>query len=211
MYRIVINGHTLDGFDRESVRARFAALTKSSEETAGRLLSGKSSVVKRGVSQATGVHYVEALREIGVDCSVEPESLEIDLPAALAAVEPVAAPVTPTQARKERAPNEKYCIECGVPINGKAEICPNCGVRQHSAPVSPQAHTAPSNARKWSPGVAAVLSFFVPGLGQMYKGRIGAGLMWLIVVLIGYWLFIAPGLILHLVCLFNAASGDPSK
>jgi TM2 domain-containing membrane protein YozV len=26
--------------------------------------------------------------------------------------------------------NEKYCSECGSLINVKAEICPNCGVRQ---------------------------------------------------------------------------------
>lgn len=26
--------------------------------------------------------------------------------------------------------NEKFCHECGEPINAKAEICPKCGVRQ---------------------------------------------------------------------------------
>jgi NMD protein affecting ribosome stability and mRNA decay len=26
--------------------------------------------------------------------------------------------------------NEKFCHECGVAINAKAEICPHCGVRQ---------------------------------------------------------------------------------
>jgi predicted RNA-binding Zn-ribbon protein involved in translation (DUF1610 family) len=30
--------------------------------------------------------------------------------------------------------NEKYCQECGEIINAKAEICPNCGVRQAALP-----------------------------------------------------------------------------
>jgi TM2 domain-containing membrane protein YozV len=66
-------------------------------------------------------------------------------------------------------------------------------------------------AQRWSPGVAAVLSFFIPGLGQMYKGQIVNGLAWLIVVIIGYALFIIPGLILHLLCILGAASGNPTK
>jgi len=33
-----------------------------------------------------------------------------------------------------------------------------------------------------SPGVAAVLAFFVPGLGHLYCGRIGSGLAWFILL-----------------------------
>jgi TM2 domain-containing membrane protein YozV len=29
-----------------------------------------------------------------------------------------------------KGPNEKFCAECGAVINEKAEICPECGVRQ---------------------------------------------------------------------------------
>jgi hypothetical protein len=60
-----------------------------------------------------------------------------------------------------------------------------------------------------SNGVAAVLSLFIPGAGQMYKGRVGAGLMWLIFTILGYLLFVVPGIILHLLCIFNAASVEP--
>ncbi len=45
----------------------------------------------------------------------------------------------------------------------------------------------------------------------MYKGKIGEGIAWLIFVVIGYLLMIIPGLILHLVCIFNAAKGNPTK
>lgn len=65
--------------------------------------------------------------------------------------------------------------------------------------------------QKWSPGVAAVLSFFIPGVGQIYKGDILSGILWLIIVPIGYFLLIVPGLILHLICIITAASGDPYK
>lgn len=65
--------------------------------------------------------------------------------------------------------------------------------------------------RQWSPGVAIVLSFFIPGLGQMYRGKIGRGLLWLIFVPIGYFALVVPGLILHLLCIVNSSSGDPTK
>ena len=53
-------------------------------------------------------------------------------------------------------------------------------------------------------GIAPVLSFFIPGLGQIFTGRIFAGLFWLLLVPMGYLLYIVPGLVLHIVCLFDA-------
>ncbi len=76
-----------------------------------------------------------------------------------------------------------------------------------------------------SPGIAMVLSLFLPGLGQIYRGRLISGLAWMFFVACGYlslsigglnislserftspryfilWL---PGLVLHLICLFFA-------
>ena len=60
--------------------------------------------------------------------------------------------------------------------------------------------------RSWSPGVAALLSLLIPGAGQIYKGRVGAGLLWLLFVAIGYAMLVVPGLVLHLVCVINAAA-----
>ncbi|WP_432797189.1 hypothetical protein [Poriferisphaera sp. WC338] len=73
-------------------------------------------------------------------------------------------------------------------------------IQQNQAPV-----------QRWSPGVAAVLSFLIPGLGQMYKGQIFNGIAWFMVVMIGYVLLILPGLILHFCCILGAASGDSYK
>jgi TM2 domain-containing membrane protein YozV len=50
----------------------------------------------------------------------------------------------------------------------------------------------PVATRTWSPGTAAVLSFFIPGLGQLYKGKIALGLVFLIVPIAGYAALILP-------------------
>ena len=64
---------------------------------------------------------------------------------------------------------------------------------------------------KWHPGVAAVLSLVIPGAGQMYKGQVVGGLLWLVATTVGYMLLVVPGLILHLVCILSAASGSPNE
>ena len=56
-----------------------------------------------------------------------------------------------------------------------------------------------------SPLLAAILSVFVPGAGHLYAGRIGAAILWFVVVGLGYAL-IFPGLVLHLFSIASAAS-----
>jgi hypothetical protein len=98
------------------------------------------------------------------------------------------------------------CPECLREVSSAAASCPGCG-----HPITVVHAALPEPRRKWSPGVAALLSFIIPGAGQMYKGQVGSGLVWLLVVIIGYAAFVVPGLILHLICIFSAASGDPTK
>ena len=98
------------------------------------------------------------------------------------------------------------CPECGREVSSAAASCPQCG-----HPITRQAVVATTEPKaKWSPGIAAVLSLVIPGAGQMYKGKVGIGLVWLVVVFVGYLLLLIPGLILHLICIINAASGDPT-
>ncbi len=59
--------------------------------------------------------------------------------------------------------------------------------------------------RTASPLLAAFLSFWIPGAGQLYAGRAVAAVLWFLVVGAGYTL-ILPGLILHLFCIASAAS-----
>ena len=105
------------------------------------------------------------------------------------------------------------CPECHRDVSSAATSCPGCGhpIRMADPATQPIFSDQPVQTPQWSPGVAAVLSLVIPGAGQMYKGGIGAGILWLVFVSIGYFCFIIPGLILHLICIFNAASGHSSK
>lgn len=63
----------------------------------------------------------------------------------------------------------------------------------------------PIRQNTFHPGLAAILSLFVPGLGQLYKGQIINAIVWFVIVLVGYFLLIIPGIVLHLLCIFGAS------
>ena len=75
---------------------------------------------------------------------------------------------------------KKFCSNCGSKINIKTEICPKCGVRVKALTSSIK-----------SPGLAAVLSFFIPGLGQIYNGAIAEGIVLMILTVISLVLCLA--------------------
>jgi TM2 domain-containing membrane protein YozV len=80
------------------------------------------------------------------------------------------------QRLKNIMPDEKatkFCENCGAEIDRRAEICPKCGVR-----IQP-----PAEVR--NPGISPILSFFIPGLGQIYNGQITKGLIF---IAIGFFL-----------------------
>ena len=57
------------------------------------------------------------------------------------------------------------------------------------------------------PGLAAVLSLIVPGVGQFYNGRILAGILWLIITP-GFWIGTGGtlGWICHIISAYTAYS-----
>lgn len=83
-----------------------------------------------------------------------------------------------------QAMDGKYCSDCGQVIARRAEICPQCGVRQMAA-------TSAQIGGK-SRTTAALLAFFLGGIGahRFYYGHVGLGFLYLIFC----WTFI-PGIV----------------
>ena len=59
-------------------------------------------------------------------------------------------------------------------------------------------------ARAPSPGLAAVLSVLIPGLGHVYAGRLLAGLVWFLATGFGYWAILVPGFAIHVASVYFA-------
>ena len=58
-----------------------------------------------------------------------------------------------------------------------------------------------------SPGIAAVLSVLLPGLGQVYTGRLVAGAVWFLATSFFYWAVLLPGFLAHAFCVWSAYRG----
>jgi TM2 domain-containing membrane protein YozV len=99
----------------------------------------------------------------------------------------------------------KKCKHCGESLDPVLRATTAASAITHSI-VHHQVVGPKSN-----PGIAAILSLVIPGAGQMYKGNVASGILWLIRVGIGYCLLILPGLILHRFFIFAAASGCTIK
>ena len=54
------------------------------------------------------------------------------------------------------------------------------------------------------PGIAAVLSVLIPGLGQVYAGRLWAGALWFLGTGFAYWAVLFPGFLVHALCIWSA-------
>ena len=55
-----------------------------------------------------------------------------------------------------------------------------------------------------SPGLSAVLSVLLPGLGQVYSGRLLAGALWFLATGFAYWAVLLPGFVVHALCIWSA-------
>ncbi len=56
------------------------------------------------------------------------------------------------------------------------------------------------------PMLAGILSFLLPGLGQVYCSRVSRGILFFIVACGGYFVFILPGVIVHIISIIDAVS-----
>lgn len=57
----------------------------------------------------------------------------------------------------------------------------------------------------FNPGVAAVLALLFPGAGHLYRQQIGAGIGWFFGIVMGYFIFVLPGIVLHLLSIVLVA------
>jgi len=108
------------------------------------------------------------------------------------------------------------CPECGQKVSNASDKCIWCGypiaIPSNTTSVHNTINMEHVAVRKWSPGLAALLSLLLPGAGQIYKGYVINGLVWMILVYSCYFfLFFFPGLFLHLFCILGASLGDPTK
>ena len=71
------------------------------------------------------------------------------------------------------------CSDCLVVIEGKT-FCPNC---------SNYAKDTHKSTKQRNPVVAAALTMFIPGLGQVYNGQLGKGL----IITLTSWLLLPWG------------------
>lgn len=76
-----------------------------------------------------------------------------------------------------KAGDEVFCGSCGKVIKQQAEVCPHCGVRQ----------AAQSSSEEKNPGIAALVSLFIPGAGDLYNGEFGVA----VIVFISYFVIVS--------------------
>ena len=50
----------------------------------------------------------------------------------------------------------------------------------------------------------AIVNLFFPGVGQMMKGEVGRGIGFLIGAIVGYFIFVVPGLAVHIWSIVDA-------
>jgi TM2 domain-containing membrane protein YozV len=72
-----------------------------------------------------------------------------------------------------------FCPRCGKEVNEDMNVCPYCGYQLKGVPATQRVPTSTVSYGTKNPGIGAILSI-IPGLGQIYAGRLVRGLLFLI-------------------------------
>jgi TM2 domain-containing membrane protein YozV len=96
-----------------------------------------------------------------------------------------------------------FCHNCGAEIDINALLCPKCGVEQKVG--------VPIAAGEKSVFIAAVLSFLLAGVGEMYVGKMRRGIVILLAALLLSWTMIGYPIIwlLSIYDAYKLAKGEP--
>jgi TM2 domain-containing membrane protein YozV len=73
-----------------------------------------------------------------------------------------------------RTDQEKYCFNCGEPIDSKAAVCPKCGVPQPDVTKNKTLNS------RWLATLLLCWLLGVFGIHRFYLGRVGSGILMLI-------------------------------
>lgn len=94
----------------------------------------------------------------------------------------------------------KFCANCGFEMPKSTKFCPECGTATDSVPqVVNNANNSVVNSDK-SPEFAAILSFLIIGLGQIYLGLTKKGvILFLAAVISGILMLVIIGWITWLI------------
>ena len=158
-------------------------------------------IVVAGLYVEIGRLLGQAVENIG---KASKAAAEIRLRAKELAVEKQRLDLEAARLAQEHAAREAPVVPAAVSANQPTDHLPESQASPGQVVVINQ-----PPVQRWSPGLAALLSFFLPGLGQLYKGQIVNGIVWFIMVMCGYAALILPGLILHFFCVLGALSGNP--
>jgi len=85
-------------------------------------------------------------------------------------------------------PPTRICPFCAETILAQAKKCHFCNEFLPANEADEPIHRI-KQAPIWDPGVAALIILIIPGAGQIYSGRVLAGLAWIFGVVISYLLY----------------------
>jgi len=91
----------------------------------------------------------------------------------------------------------KFCANCGHELDANLKFCPECGTP--TSGVNPPNNTQVVVRYEKSAGLAAVLSFLIIGLGQVYLGLTKKGIILFVLAIVsGVLMLVLVGFILWL-------------
>ena len=99
-----------------------------------------------------------------------------------------------------------FCPVCGKPVDRASRFCNNCGARLDTIGPAGKTGSAQTAHEMKSPILAVLCSFFLPGLGQVYDGEMERGIAIFLGTLVGFFVFVIPGLIFWIFGMKDASS-----